>query len=184
MRALKLVGISGSIVGEKTAVATNKVLEAAKAINHNIQTEFIDLRDYDVELVRGWALVSYNKDTWDVVKKIQEADALIFGSPIYQASISGVLKNLLDHMPMDAFKGKVTGMLTTGGSEKHYLVAEYHLKPILSYLKGLVPSGNVFVHNDSYDVDNEIIDDDVLKRIQRLAQEILNLQGSLTKGDD
>ncbi len=40
----------------------------------------------------GAPLADYNDDTWNIVKKISSADFLVFGTPIYQASISGALK--------------------------------------------------------------------------------------------
>ncbi|WP_112181943.1 MULTISPECIES: NADPH-dependent FMN reductase [Paraliobacillus] len=176
---MKLVGISGSLAGWKTNVLVHEVLSAAKEFDEKIETELIDLRDYDIEFVDGSPLAYYNADTFKVVNKIISADFLVIGSPIYQASISGALKNLLDHLPIDAFKGKVTGMVTTAGSASHFLVSEYQLKPILSYFKGLVPTINVFSHDDSFNEVNEIIDPNVSDRIQKLAEEMINLQKGL-----
>jgi len=178
---LKLVGISGSLVGWKTTQAVHDVLFAAKGMNSSIQTELVDLRDYEVEFVRGTPLTYYNEDTIHVVKTILSADALVIGTPIYQASITGVLKNLLDHLPTDALKSKVIGIITTGGTDKHFLVAEYQLKPILSFLKGTVSVSNVFVHNDSFNEENEIVDVDIARRINKLAEEILFLQERISK---
>nr|WP_246484702.1 NAD(P)H-dependent oxidoreductase [Virgibacillus salarius] len=175
-KPVKIVGISGSIVGEKTSQAVHEVLLAAKRQQKDVETELIDLKDYEVEFVRGTPLAYYNEDTWYVVNTVLAADIIVFGSPIYQASISGVLKNLLDHFPVDAFKSKVTGIITTGGSEKHFLVSEYQLKPILSYLKGIVPSCSVFIHNDSYNDDNEIVDPSILNRITLLTKEMMAIQ--------
>lgn len=177
---MKLIGISGALAGEKTSLAVNDVLVAAKLLDSTIKTELIDLRDYEVEFSVGAPLADYNEDTWNVVKKILAADFIVFGTPIYQASISGVLKNLLDFFPENAFKHKVTGIIATGGSEKHFLVPENHLKPILSYLKGLVPSTTVFVHNDFFDIEtDEIIDRRIAKRIENLAEEMVFLQQSI-----
>lgn len=176
---MKLVGIAGELTGWKTTVVLHNVLEAAKDLDANIQTELIEMKDYDIEFARGEPLSYYNDDTWNVVNTISSADILVFGTPIYQASITGALKNLLDHFPVDAFKRKVTGIVTTGAVEKHFLVSEYQLKPILSYLKGLVPTGNVFVHSDCFNDVNEIIDEDVSKRIKALAEELLVLQKSI-----
>lgn len=176
---LKLVGISGALAGWKTNVVVSEVLKAAEALDSNLETELIDLRDYDVEFVRGEPLAYYNEDTMNVVNKVSTADMLLFGTPIYQASLTGALKNLLDFFQVNAFKGKVTGIVTTGAVEKHFLVSEYQLKPILSYLKGLVPTSNVFVHNDCFDEDNIIIDNDVTKRIKKLAEEMYFLQQSM-----
>jgi FMN reductase len=174
---MRLVGVSGTLAGNKTSQAVHEVLAAAASFDSSVQTELIDLRDYEVEFCRGEPLTYYNEDTWNVVKKILDADFVIFGTPIYQASISGVLKNLLDFFPEYAFKYKVTGIIATGGSEKHFLVPDNHLKPILSYLRGLVPSTNVFIHNDHFDIEtDEILDQRIINRIQQLAEEMVFLQ--------
>ncbi|HEO8422133.1 NADPH-dependent FMN reductase [Niallia sp. FSL W8-0635] len=173
---MKLVGISGSLVGSKTSKAVNEVLVAAKSLDPTIQVELIDLREFDIEFVNGAPLSYYNDDTIKVVNTILASDALVIGTPVYQASITGVLKNLFDHLPVDAFKSKVTGMVITGGTDKHFLVMEYQLKPILTYFKGLVTVQNVFVHNDYFDDENEITDEDVKKRMAKLAEEIVYLK--------
>ncbi|KLV27016.1 NADPH-dependent oxidoreductase [Niallia circulans] len=173
---MKLVGISGSLVGSKTAKAVNEVLVAAKALDPTIQVELVDLREYEIEFVNGAPLSYYNDDTIKVVNTILSADALVIGTPVYQASISGVLKNLFDHLPVDAFKTKVAGMVITGGTDKHFLVMEHQLKPILTYFKALITVQNVFVHNDYFDEENEIIDKEVKERMIKLAEEIIYLQ--------
>lgn len=174
---MKLVGISGAMAGDKTSIAINEVLIAAQQIDTSIQTELIDLREYEIDFAVGAPLADYNDDTIKVVNKILKADFLVFGTPIYQASISGALKNLLDLLPEHAFKYKVTGIVATGWSNKHFLVPEYQLKPILSYFKGLIPTGNVYIHNDAFnDSSEEIIDHTIAERIKKLANEMIYLQ--------
>jgi len=176
---MKVVGISGSLNGSKTAKAVFEVLQALKGMDSTLKTELIDLKEYEVEFVNGAPLSYYNEDTIKVVNTIVSADILVFGTPIYQASISGVLKNLFDHLPVDSLKNKVTAMVATGGTNKHFLVMEYQLKPILSYLKGVVPVGNVFVQNDAFDEDNEISSVELKDRMTKLAKEMLQLQKAL-----
>ena len=174
---MKLVGVSGALSGEKTSVAVHHVLAAARSLDSTIDIELIDLRDYEIEFAAGLPLASYNEDTWNVVQKILSADFLVFGTPIYQASLSGALKNLFDHLPEYAFRHKVTGMVATGWTNKHFLVLEYHLGSILSYFKGLVPTGNVFIQNHSFDTEtDEITDKRINERIEKLAEEMIYLQ--------
>lgn len=174
---MKLVGVSGALAGEKTSVAVHRVLAAARLHDSTVETELIDLRDFDIEFSSGLPLAAYNEDTRSVIHKILSADFLVFGTPIYQASLSGALKNLLDHLPEYAFRHKVTGMVATGWTNKHFLVLEYHLGSILSYFKGLVPTGNVFIHNDSFDIEtDEITDKRISERIEKLAEEMIYLQ--------
>lgn len=176
---MKVIGVAGELTGWKSTVVLHNVLEAAKDHNSKIDTELIEMKEYDIEFARGEPLSYYNDDTWHVVNKIMSADIIVFGTPIYQASITGALKNLIDHFPVDAFRKKVTGIITTGAVEKHFLVSEYQLKPILSYLKGLVPTTNVFVHSDSFNEVNEIVDEDAFSRIKTLAEEMLILQKNI-----
>lgn len=174
---MKLVGVSGALAGDKTSVAVGSVLAAARRLDSSVDTELIDLRDYEIEFASGLPLAGYNEDTWNVVQKIKAADFLVFGTPIYQASLTGALKNLFDHLPEHAFRNKVTGMVATGQTEKHFLVLEYHLGSILSYFKGLIPTDNVFILNDSFDLEtDEIVDQRILERIRKLAGEMIELQ--------
>ena len=176
---MKLVGISGALIGAKTAIAVNEVLQAAKAANPKIEIELIDLRDYNVEFVIGKPLSEYNEDTQKVVNTIINADFYVIGTPVYQGSISGPLKNLFDHLPTTALQSKVTGMIVTAGSPMHYLVGDTQLKPILSFFKALVATKNVFVHNSCFNKENVIVEEDAVERISALAQELVEMHTKL-----
>lgn len=180
-KKVKIVAVAGELTGWKTTVILHDLLEEAKRLYPNVQTELIEMKEYDMEFARGFPLGDYNEDTWDVVSKVSAADIIVFGTPIYQASMSGALKNLLDFFPIDAFKRKVTGIITTGAVEKHFLVSEYQIKPVLTYLKGLVPTRNVFVHNDSFNEINDLIDGKVVPRLASMAEEMIMLQKTYQK---
>ncbi|WP_409302590.1 NADPH-dependent FMN reductase [Peribacillus sp. SCS-155] len=176
---MKLVGISGAIIGSKTAKIVDEVLTRAKAYGPEIDIELIDLKDYLVEMVDGRPLESYNDDTKNVIGKIIDADFFVIGTPVYQASIPGVLKNLLDHLPVTVFESKVVGYVSTAGSSHHSLVAENQLRPILSFFKAIVATKSVFVPNDSFNKESQIIDEDIDRRLTELSQELVYLQTKL-----
>lgn len=166
---LKIVGISGALSGQKTSQMVYDVLYAAKRFKPDeVEFELIDLKDFEIEFMQGWPLSYYNDDTQTVVNKILEADCVVLGTPIYQASISGSLKNLLDLMPERAFKGKVVGYISNAGSDKHFMVAQYNLEPIIRFLGGIIPPKNVFVNFDDFHPEDNVI---INKRIQeRIAE--------------
>lgn len=165
-------------MGAKTAIAVNEVLKKAQALEPELEVELIDLQKYDVEFVIGKSLQDYNKDTQTVINKITEADLFVVGTPIYQASITGALKNLFDHLPTNVFESKVVGTVTTAGSDKHFLVADNQLKPILSFFKAITPT-NVFVNSSCFDQSNLIVNEEVKSRIDTLAKELVNLHKKL-----
>src|SRR5690625_1698942 len=104
---IKVVGDAGELTGWKETIALHAVLEEKKKVNSNVTTELIEMKEYDVEFVTGEPLSYYNDDTWEVVNKVSSADILVFATPIYQASITGALKNLLDYFLIDAFNRKI-----------------------------------------------------------------------------
>ena len=53
--------------------------------------------------------------------------------PIYRGSLTGALKNLLDHVPLAALHGKPVALVAMGASDHHYLGAERHLRDLLAF---------------------------------------------------
>ncbi|MGW9019751.1 NADPH-dependent FMN reductase, partial [Priestia megaterium] len=109
---------------------------------------------------------------------VSGADLYIIGTPIFQGSFTGALKNLFDLVPVDSVRNKVMGFIATGGTYQHYLVIENQLKPIAGYFRAFVAPSYVYVHNDHFEK-SEIVDIDVLERISRLADEVITMQKAL-----
>ena len=177
---MKIVGISGSIVGSKTRTAMNYTVESIAGKYPNATVTLIDLADYNVQFSDGRNYLDYEGDTGFVSKTIMEADAIIIGTPIFQASIPATLKNIFDLLPVNAFRDKVVSMLVTAGSQKHYLIAEQQLKPILAYMKAQIVQTYVFIEEKDF-LRKEIINDDVHFRIDRLVEDTIVLTETYTK---
>ncbi|RTR27851.1 NAD(P)H-dependent oxidoreductase [Robertmurraya yapensis] len=171
---MKIVGLSGSKVGSKTRTAMNYTIDALVAKYPKIEVTLIDLAEYDVQFSDGRNYLEYEGDTGYVTKAIMEADAIIIGTPIFQASIPATLKNVFDLLPVNALRDKIVSMFVTAGSAKHYLVAEQQLKPILSYMKAQIVQTYVFIEESDFHR-KEIVSDDVLFRIERLVEDTVVL---------
>jgi FMN reductase len=72
------------------------------------------------------------------VDAIASADAVVLATPVYRGSMTGVLKNLLDHVPVEALRGTPTGTAAMGGSLHHHLGAERHLRDVLAFFDALL----------------------------------------------
>ncbi|HEV7565212.1 MAG TPA: NADPH-dependent FMN reductase [Microbacteriaceae bacterium] len=171
---MKIVGLSGSNVGATTRTAVDYAMKAIQEFDPEIETRLIDLADYELKFSDGRDYVEYDGDTKEVTAALMEADAIIIGTPIFQASIPGSLKNVFDLLPVNAFRDKVVGILVTAGSAKHYLVAEQQLRPILTYMKAQVVQSFVFI--EAKDIHRgQIVSDDVSLRIERLVEDTVIL---------
>lgn len=176
---MKLLGISGTISGIRTRLVVEEILQSAKKQFPELEIELLDLQKYNVQFCDGRDPSTYTGDTKTVIDMVASADLFIIGTPIYQASMTGALKNLFDLVPVSAFYGKVIGFAATGGTYQHYLVIENQLKPIAGFFRSYVAPNYVYVHNDHFNSSNEIIDPDVKKRIEALAHQVVFMQKSL-----
>ncbi|MGG3468678.1 NAD(P)H-dependent oxidoreductase [Neobacillus pocheonensis] len=179
---MKLLGISGTIIGAKTGILVRKVLDEVKQKHPEIEVEYLDLMDYEIQFCDGRNPSAYSEDTKTVIEKVSTADFYIIGTPIFQGSIPGPLKNLFDLIHPNDFRNKVMGFVANGGTYQHYLVIENQLKPIAGYFRAFVAPGYVYANNEHFNQKNEIVDADLLQRISILADEVVHMQKSL-KGE-
>lgn len=171
---MKVVALSGTIIGNKTKTALKTAVEIIQQDDFATDVTLLDLADYQLEFSDGRHFADYTGDTKEVLELIMAADVLLIGSPVFQASIPGTLKNIFDLLPGDAFRDKVCGLILTAGSAKHYLIAEMQLKPILTYMKARVVPHYVYIEEKDF-YRNEIRNDDVRIRIRRLIEETMML---------
>jgi FAD reductase [NAD(P)H] len=169
---MKILGVSGTIVGSKTAIVIQRVLDQIKIDDPNLEVELLDLRSLQIEFCDGRPITEYTGDTKKVIEQMLSADGYVFGTPIFQGSFSGAFKNLIDLIPPAAFKHKVMGFVTTGGNPQHFLVAENQLKPLAGYLSGYVIPKTIFAHNSQFNQKNEIEDIELLGDIREFTQQI------------
>jgi FAD reductase [NAD(P)H] len=175
---MKILGISGTITGSKTLTVVKKVLDDVQKNHPEIETELLDMKEYDVQFCDGRDPSTYTGDTKKVIDIISSADFYIIGTPIFQGSYTGVLKNLFDLVDPKVFRNKVMGFVATGGTYQHYLVIENQLKPIGGYLRAYLAPSYVYAHKDHF-FQNELVDEEVKERLTRLAKELVFMQKSL-----
>lgn len=171
---MKIVGISGSNVGSKTRTAMDYTLKLANERYPDAEITLLDLAEYEMAFSDGRNYWEYGGDTKYVTETIMAADAIIIGTPVFQASIPGTLKNIFDLLPVNAFRDKVVSMVVTAGTAKHYLMVEQQLKPILAYMKAHIVQTYVFIEEKDFHR-KEIINDDIIFRMERLVEDTVLL---------
>ena len=107
-------------LSENVCKETKKLLEQAGS---NI--DFINLKD--LELVHNFAGTS--KDADEMKKRVEQADAVIFGMAVYCYSVNNSLKTFLDTMFKPSKEYTLFGIISAAGSDRSYL-ATAHLTQI------------------------------------------------------
>ncbi|GAA4823818.1 FMN reductase [Tomitella cavernea] len=77
-----------------------------------------------------------------VVDDVAAADGLILVTPTFTASYSGLFKAFIDILDPDALQGKPVILGATGGTERHSLMIDHAMRPLMAYLRAMpVPTG-------------------------------------------
>lgn len=176
---MNVVLLQGSIVGSKTRTAMNYVENALMKDYPEAKITMLDLADYDIPFSDGRNYLDYTGDAGHVTKTIMDANIIMIGTPVFQASIPATLKNIFDLLPEQAFLDKVVSIIVTAGSSKHYLIPETQIKPIIAYMKGQTTQSYVFIEEKDFHL-KEIINDDVLFRLDRLIEDTVLLMKALS----
>ncbi|MBY0095697.1 NADPH-dependent FMN reductase [Mesobacillus maritimus] len=176
---MKVIGISGTIIGEKMSAVVMRVLNEIQKVDPGVEVELLDLKDYQLEFCDGRDPETYIGDTKKVIQIMNSGDVFLFATPIFNASLSGPLKNLIDLTPVSTLRNKVMGFIATGGTYQHYLVIENQLKPIAGYFRAYVAPSSVYLTREHFNGNRLIEDDEILNRIGNLAQELVQMQKSL-----
>jgi len=102
---MKVVGICGSPRKGNTEWMLKKFIESLS--KGGVETELILLRKKKIKGCKGclkceagWkereGICSTTDDMKEILPKLIEADALVFGTPVYFSMLSGLLKNFMD----------------------------------------------------------------------------------------
>jgi FMN reductase len=135
----------------------NRAMEGAvlRAVSRGHDVELIDLANVTIEYADARPLVDRADDSAAVVAKISAAGAVVLASPVYRASMTGALKNLLDLVPVEALLSKPVGIVAMGATQHHYLGVEAHLRDVMTWFGALVAPTNVYLTSADF-VDGEL----------------------------
>lgn len=171
---MKVVAINGSPRKEwNTAMLLKKALEGARS--KGAETELIHLYDLDykgckscfsckTKESKSYGRCAVNDDLNPIFKRVEESDALIFGSPIYFGTVSGEMRSFMErlmfpymtytHPPQSLFPKKIkTGFIYTMNITEEQL-EEYqytvHIGINQRTLKALFGSSEYLFSFDTY----------------------------------
>lgn len=143
-----IVGIAG---GPETGGRTSTAVAAVLAGAPQASTELIELSTASPETVAA---------------ALEGADALVFGSPVYRATYSSLLKGLLEATERGRWgessaplQGKVAAVVLTGASAHHFLAVNDLRNVLAGFFAVQVLSPGLYLDHSSY-LDRTTMKDD------------------------
>lgn len=117
---------------------------------NSVEVDVIDLRDIAVDVARSMLGGFAVGGARDAVRAVEEADAVIAATPVFNASYSGLFKSFFDIVDKDTFVGKPVLIAATGGSPRHSMVLDHALRPLFAYLRAVVVPTGVYAASEDW----------------------------------
>ncbi|MGC8478314.1 MAG: NADPH-dependent FMN reductase [Candidatus Micrarchaeia archaeon] len=182
---MQILGISGSL---RANSFHTQLLKAAKELlpgNNSLYTfDLGQLPLFNQDLEQNMP-----KEVLDFKDAVRKADAILFASPEYNHSISGVLKNAIDwasRPPGDnVFDGKVAAIVSASTGAFGGIRAQYHLRQIFVYLNVQAvnrPQIAIPFADQKFDKAGRLIDEMSRKGLQELLNALISLYSKMGKG--
>ena len=133
-------------LGAAVAAAT-RMSEAFGATG--VELAVFDLAEYVDELF-DWESTRVS----EIVGTVMDSDVLVFGSPTFKATYTGMLKVFLDRIGGGALTGRLAVPMMVAGGPQHALAVETSLRPLLVELGATcVTPGLCLLESQLSDVD-------------------------------
>ena len=117
----------------------------------NAEVELVDLAERRIVAADGRPPDTLDDDTQATLAAIARADAVVLATPVYRGSFTGTLKNLLDHVPIEALRDKPVAIVAMGATAHHHLGAERHLRDVLSWFGALTLPTAVYLESADFE---------------------------------
>ncbi|UEA58102.1 NAD(P)H-dependent oxidoreductase [Gordonia otitidis] len=155
MNSVTLVAVNAGLSEpSSTRMLVDRLTDDAVAVlqSHGLSVDVrvIDLRDLAVDVGRSLATGFAGGAAGDAVRAVQDADALIVATPVFNASYSGLFKSFFDLVDVDTMAGKPVLIAATGGSPRHSMVLDHALRPLFSYLRTVVVPTGVYAASEDW----------------------------------
>ena len=132
---------STRLLADRLAEATVRRLEEQGV---EVQVRTIELRDVAKDIVNNLLAGFPSPALAEVIETVTGADGLIAVTPIFTTSYSGLFKTFFDVIDPSALDGMPILIGATGGTERHSLALEYAMRPMFTYLHGVVVPTSVY----------------------------------------
>lgn len=114
-------------------------------------TTFLELRELALEVTTSLIEGKVQPGLDPAIEAVSTADAVVLLTPTINASFSGLLKCFLDVLPRDALRGMPILIGATGGTQRHTLVLDQSVRPMLAFLRALIVPSCLFVTADQWE---------------------------------
>jgi FMN reductase len=168
--ALKVLGVGSSMREDSYGTRALKiVLDRMEKLQ--AETHLLDLRKVKMPTFNPNSSVQSGKRIREVTEEVNWADVFILATPDYHGSMSGPMKNFLDHYWQE-FAGKTFGYICTS-HEKGLTVMDQMRTAVRQCYGWSLPYGISVNGEEDFNEAGEIVNSLLAKRLRILARDLI-----------
>ncbi len=151
-----IVGISGNLTRpSRTRTLVGEILSQIEARRLG-RVELYDVVDAGPELGAATQRGNLPPAPERVLSAIERADALVVATPVYKAAYTGLFKHLFDLIEPKLLEGRPVILAATGGSDRHALVIEHHLRPLFGFFRAHAMPSGIYATNTDFTAEGDL----------------------------
>ena len=178
--AQRILDAAAELATEAAAETAAETAAADPQATALIETEIINLREFSHQLVDSMLTGVPSDELDEVYTKLRASDAVVLAAPVYNAAPIGLLTMFLQLFPEAGLRGIPVLLASTGGTARHSLATDHHIRPLIAYLKGLALPTTVFAATDDWGLPEE--QTGMRRRIEAAVEELLELTSGSGQG--
>lgn len=172
-----LLAISGNVRTPSRTASLVHLIQTELESRLAVTGRFVEIARVAPPLMAALTREEVGSEGSTVIRRIESADVLVIGSPIYRASYTGALKHVFDLVDNRSLTGSVAIIAATGGTPLHGLAVEHQFRPLLSYF-GIVAVATTIYALETDFVDFQLASGAIRDRVARAADEVALLARS------
>jgi FMN reductase len=177
MNGPKLVGLCGSPQRpSRTRMLVEAIVDAVGA-RLKVRSEILGVDEVWPTIGVASLRAALPPEGEAVIRAIETADLLVVGTPVYRASYTGALKHIFDLVDQFALTGKPVILSATGGSERHTLMIEHQLRPLMGFFGAASVSTGVYATERDF-TGYRLTNPNMARRIAQAAREAAHMLGA------
>ncbi|ACL59860.1 FMN reductase [Methylobacterium nodulans] len=182
MRLPRFVAFSGSPRRPSKTRSLVETVATEVANCRQVRLDIYDLVDAGPGLGAALQRQDLTLPAARIIDAIEQAAALIVGTPVYKGAYTGLFKHVFDLVDPRALIGKPVLLTATGGGPRHALVVEHALRPLFGFFEALTAPTAVYASDTDF-TDGQLTDAGVLAGAGAAAQQLAGLLDDLQRSD-
>lgn len=173
MSEYKAVAVCGNVnTPSRTRVLVDHIVGAIQQLTP-LDVHTVELTKIGHQLGRFLVRKHLPLELESELRRIETADLLVVGSPVYRGSYTGLFKHMFDLVDHKALRNTVVVLAATGANERHTLMLDHQLRPLFSFFRAYTVPTPVYATEADYEDYRLLFNEELFERINTAAAQAI-----------